>query len=58
MRDGSPTLWRVLVGSVQTQDAADDLARKIRQEASNAFVVRLDSRPAIAQAPQNTSAVQ
>ncbi len=58
MRDGSPTLWRVLVGSVQTQDAADDLARRIRREAGNAFVVRLDSRPAIAQAPQNTSAVQ
>jgi len=58
MRAGTPALWRVVVGSVPTVDAADDLARKIRQEVGNAFVVRLDSRAAIAQAPQATSAVQ
>ncbi len=28
IRDGRPTLWRVLVGSVPTQDAADDLSSK------------------------------
>jgi len=58
MRAGTPTLWRVMVGSVPTEDAAGDLAKRIRQEVGNAFVVRLDSRAAIAQAPQNTSAVQ
>jgi len=58
MRAGTPTLWRVVVGSMPTEDAANDLARKVRQEAGNAFVVRLDSHTAIAQAPQDTSAVQ
>jgi len=43
MRDGSPWLWRVLVGSEPTEDAAKALASRIRHEVGNAFVVRLDS---------------
>ena len=45
MRDGTPSLWRVLVGAEQSEDAADALAGRIRQESheSTAFVVRLDS---------------
>ena len=58
MRAGTPTLWRVIVGSEPTETAANDLARRIRQEAGNAFVVRLDSRAAIAQAPPTVPAVQ
>lgn len=45
-REGSPILWRVLVGRVATTEAADSLARRIRKENSKvagaAFVVRLD----------------
>lgn len=38
-------LWRVLVGAEKTEERADELCRKIRQESGerNAFVVRLDS---------------
>ena len=44
-RNDTPTLWRVLVGREKTQDAADGLKMRIRQESGerNAFVVRLDS---------------
>jgi rare lipoprotein A len=41
-RGGSAALWRVLVGRESTEDAADVLAQKVRQEAGAAFVVRLD----------------
>jgi rare lipoprotein A len=41
-RGGSVALWRVLVGREPTEDAADVLAQKVRQEAGAAFVVRLD----------------
>jgi len=43
MRAGSPSVWRVLVGSEPTEDAAKALASKIRHQVGNAFVVRLDS---------------
>ena len=45
LRQGSPTVWRVLVGSEPTEEAASALAERIRQEIGerNAFVVRLDS---------------
>jgi rare lipoprotein A len=45
LRDGTPGLWRVLVGAENSEDAADALAGRIRRESreSNAFVVRLDS---------------
>jgi rare lipoprotein A len=43
MRPGSPSVWRVLVGSEPTEDAAKALASRIRREVGNAFVVRLDS---------------
>jgi rare lipoprotein A len=44
-RDGEPGLWRVLVGAERTEEKADALRVKIRQESGerNAFVVRLDS---------------
>jgi rare lipoprotein A len=44
-RDGQPGLWRVLVGAERTEEKADALRVKIREESGerNAFVVRLDS---------------
>jgi rare lipoprotein A len=44
-RDGEPGVWRVLVGAERTEERADALRLKIRQESGerNAFVVRLDS---------------
>jgi hypothetical protein len=43
MRAGSPSVWRVLVGSEPTEDAEKALASRIRHQVGNAFVVRLDS---------------
>lgn len=46
LRDGSPSLWRVLVGSEATEDAAAQLAARIRQDSdenTTAFVVRVDA---------------
>jgi cell division protein FtsN len=45
LRDGKPQMWRVLVGSEPSQDAATVLAGRIRSYTSEgryAFVVRLD----------------
>jgi rare lipoprotein A len=45
-REGSTELWRVLVGSEPTEDQANKLAERIRQDSTEnraAFVVRLDS---------------
>jgi len=44
-RPENPGVWRVMVGSEDTQQGADALAVRIRQETGerNAFVVRLDS---------------
>jgi rare lipoprotein A len=42
LRSGNPSLWRVLVGRVPSEEAASSLARRIRQESGTAFVVRLD----------------
>ncbi|MBV9768969.1 MAG: septal ring lytic transglycosylase RlpA family protein [Bryobacterales bacterium] len=41
-RLGNPSLWRVLVGRVPTQEAAATLAQRVRQQFGPAFVVRLD----------------
>ena len=41
-RADSPTLWRVLVGRVPSEQAASNLAERVRQESGTAFVVRLD----------------
>ncbi len=49
LHPGSPPLWRVVVGNEPTEDAANALARNIRQEVGTAFVVRLDSRSIAAQ---------
>jgi len=45
LRQGNPDIWRVVVGSETTEEAANALAERIRQEIGerNAFVVRLDS---------------
>ncbi len=45
LREGSPSLWRVLVGAEKTEEDADALRLKICQDSGekNAFVVRLDS---------------
>jgi rare lipoprotein A len=46
MRAGNPSMWRVLVGSEPSEDRANSLAVRIRQESgekSQAFVVRVDS---------------
>ena len=44
VREGDPTLWRVLVGSEKTLERAIALASRIRQESAErtAFVARLD----------------
>jgi rare lipoprotein A len=44
-RDGSPVVWRVLVGRERTEDGAVALSVRIRRESGerNAFVVRLDT---------------
>ncbi len=44
LRSGDPAMWRVLAGREISQDAAETLARRIRQEQSvpEAFVVRLN----------------
>jgi rare lipoprotein A len=44
LRQGNPAVWRVLVGSESTEDAATALSARIRQESGekNPFVVRLD----------------
>ncbi|HMD50129.1 MAG TPA: septal ring lytic transglycosylase RlpA family protein, partial [Bryobacteraceae bacterium] len=41
-RQGTPALWRVLVGKEPTEQAAGELARRMRSEIGPAFVVRLD----------------
>jgi rare lipoprotein A len=46
LRDGTPSLWRVLVGSEVTENAAAQLAARIRQDSdenTTAFVVRVDA---------------
>jgi rare lipoprotein A len=46
LRTGSPDLWRVLVGAEPTEDAANTLAQRIREDSSErnaGFVVRIDS---------------
>jgi rare lipoprotein A len=45
LRAGNPDVWRVLVGAEATEEAANGLAARIRDESGekNAFVVRLDS---------------
>jgi rare lipoprotein A len=44
VRQGSPSVWRVLVGAESTEDSANELSGRIRAESGerNAFVVRLD----------------
>jgi cell division protein FtsN len=43
-REGGREMWRVLVGSENTENAATAISDRIRQESGerNAFVVRLD----------------
>lgn len=44
-RDGDPPLWRVLVGRETSLEAAQELARRLRQRFGPAFVVRADAPP-------------
>ncbi|MDP3001409.1 MAG: septal ring lytic transglycosylase RlpA family protein [Bryobacterales bacterium] len=41
-REGSPPMWRVLVGREATIEAAERLAERLRRETGAALVVRLD----------------
>ena len=45
LRAGNPSVWRVLVGAETSEEGANGLAARIRNESGerNAFVVRLDS---------------
>ena len=45
LRQGSPSVWRVLVGAESSESAAAALSDRIRRDSGerNAFVVRLDS---------------
>ena len=46
LREGTPGLWRVLVGSEPTESAASQLAGRIRRDSgenTTAFVVRVDA---------------
>jgi rare lipoprotein A len=45
-RPGTPALWRVVVGRVPSEQAAADLALRIRNQTGTAFVVRHDSAAA------------
>jgi rare lipoprotein A len=42
LRRGYPALWRVLVGKEHTEEAANALAQRVREQAGSGFVVRLD----------------
>jgi rare lipoprotein A len=42
-RGGDPIVWRVIVGEEESQQAAEDLAGRLRESGQAAFVVRLDS---------------
>lgn len=42
IRQGNPPLWRVLVGSETSEDAADQLQQRLGGEVDHCFVVRLD----------------
>jgi rare lipoprotein A len=45
LREGNPSIWRVLVGAEKSEEDADALRLRIRQDSGerNGFVVRLDS---------------
>jgi rare lipoprotein A len=45
-RDGETVLWRVLIGREATEQAAHELAGRLRLEFGEAFVVRLDDAAA------------
>jgi rare lipoprotein A len=57
LRKGYPVFWRVLVGKEHTEDAANVLAERVRQETGSGFVVRLDEPSAypLAGAPASGS---
>ncbi len=43
VKEGATPLWRVLVGRVNSLDAAQDIANQIRAEGKDVFIVRLDT---------------
>lgn len=54
LRPGSPALWRVLVGRAPSEDGANAIALRIRQEEGTAFVVRLDPSVSVPGSPPGT----
>ena len=56
-RPGTPALWRVLVGREPTEQAAGELARRMRSQVGPAFVVRLDLNSG-AQSPETATSQQ
>jgi peptidoglycan lytic transglycosylase len=56
-RAGTPSLWRVLVGTVPTEQAANALARRVNTGVGSAFVVRLD-QPANSETPETAASRQ
>ncbi|MGH9630578.1 MAG: septal ring lytic transglycosylase RlpA family protein [Bryobacteraceae bacterium] len=44
LREGNPSVWRVLVGDEHSEQEANLLARRIRRDGSRALVVRVDER--------------
>ena len=44
-RSDTPSLWRVVVGRVPSEETAAALAQRVRGQTGTAFVVRLDGRP-------------
>jgi rare lipoprotein A len=43
LRQGNPSMWRVIVGEAETSEKAAALADQIRNESGTAFVVRIDT---------------
>jgi len=54
LRTGTPTLWRVVVGKEPSEQAAGDLARRVRAEVGPAFVVRLDQAEGLVSCPSGS----
>lgn len=57
-RPGSPALWRVLAGREQTEQAANSLQQRIRNEIGTGFVVRLDQPADLAGQASDSGAQQ
>jgi rare lipoprotein A len=52
LRRSSPPMWRVLVGRERSEEAANSLVQRIRQQEGTAFVVRLDPSAVVEAKPE------